>query len=112
MQSIDPYPILEAILKDLWKCYQDNINKCPEAAEDAKNMWETLNGCLESIRISKIRENTLKYEALCRNLKTMTSQIQDDIEAINKIVETYKKVAEYAKILDSIIDLAAKIAAA
>lgn len=108
MASTDPYPILEDALDDLWACYQDK--NCQEA-ENAGQMWQRLNEKLEKVRTSGIRENTEKYAKLCQDLNAETNKVQTETNAINAIVDTYKKVVEYAKIIDNLIGLAAKLAA-
>lgn len=111
MASTDPYPILEDVLDVLWALYQDK-NISEKDQETAGQLWQSLNDSLEKVRKSRIRENTEKYANLCQELNTQTNKMQKDIDAINAIVGTHEKVAEYAKIMDNLTGLAAKLAAA
>jgi ABC-type transporter Mla subunit MlaD len=110
MASTDPYPILEDVLDILWACYQDK-NISEKAQETAGELWQRLNDSLERVRKSGIHEDTKKYAELCQDLNTQTNKVQEDIDAINAIVDTCKKVTEYAKIIDNLTGLAAKLAA-
>ena len=112
-KTYDPYFVLSDAADELWDLHQNTINTDPKTSEQAKSMYDTLeNVYLEPIRRSKVRENTEKYATISEKLNAESLSIDKQIKRINAIVETVKKVSEYAKIFDQILATAAKLAAA
>ncbi|MGD0218058.1 MAG: hypothetical protein ABSC45_11205 [Desulfobaccales bacterium] len=108
----DPIGMLNEIARDLWHCGQFTIGSNEKEAEQAQSMYFTLERVyLEPIRRSQVQEDTQKYAAITQNVANDTKEVQASINEINAIVDTMKKIDEYAKIFDSIIGLAAGILA-
>jgi len=107
-----PYEVLEDFADRLWKLHQETIRTNKTISRRALRLYELLEDeYLQPARRAKVRQNTVKYRRLTKELRTSTAKLEKAIKDIDALVKKAEKLTKLLGYAETAIKIGAKLIA-
>jgi len=104
-----PYEVLSDYARHVWKLHQDTDGALSEEALSLYNKLQ--EEYLQPARRAKVRQNTIKYRRLTKELRTSTAKLEKAIKDIDALVKKAEKLTKLLGYAETAIKIGAKLIA-